>query len=146
MHPRAISRRGIGFGGRVAAAACIIYLGLVFPAMAANRIAPVRVSAIDSARPSSQLLRKDTRGSRQKTKHFPAARRISRRSIVRRTDLSVDDRSRNQTTLQFCIVDLDAVTLRVPEVTRRLRIRLRSFYCLQEHIRERAPPISENQI
>ena len=146
MHPRAIGRRGIGLGGRVAAAACIIYFGLVFQATAANRIALVRGSAIDSMGISSRLSPNNTPRSRQKTKHFPTARRISGRPTMRRIDLSVDDRSRNQNTLQFCIVDLDAVTLRVPEVTRTLRIRLRSFYCLQEHIRERAPPILENQI
>jgi hypothetical protein len=39
----------------------------------------------------------------------------------------------NQSTPKFSIVDLDAVTLRVPEVIRILRVPVRCFYCRCEH-------------
>jgi hypothetical protein len=147
MHLRAIGRRGIGLGGRVAAVACIIYLGLGRPGTATNQTAPRYVSAIDSTERSSQLSGNDTQGPGRKVKHFPAARRISRRSIMRRIDLNDDGGSRrNQTTPTIVIVDLDWQIRRSGTMIATLVRPMPSFYCLLEQIRERARPISENQI
>lgn len=147
MHPRAIRRRGSGFSGRVAAAALIIYLGLVLPAAAANRSTQVRVLAIRSIGTSSQLARSDTPRSWQRTKHFSAARRLSWRSMMRRMDLSSDGESRkNQRPPSLLVADLAGLISRSAMIDDCLIRPVRSFYCLQEHIRERAPPILENPI
>jgi hypothetical protein len=66
---------------------------------------------------------------------------------MRRIDLNDDDGSRrNQTTPTIVIVDLDRRIRRSGTMIAAFVRPMPSFYCLLEQIRERAPPISENQI
>jgi hypothetical protein len=56
-------------------------------------------------------------------------------------DLSADTSTRNyQNTQLFSVTDLDAITLRAPRIVPILLFPVSCFYCLHEHIRERAPP------
>ena len=147
MYPRAIGLRGVGFGGRIAAAACIIYFGLVSPAAAANRVPPVSATVLQAKGSASRFLPDDSRNAPQKAKHFPAARRISRRAAVRSIDLSSDRRCRESgSTPLLSVVDLVAFNSRTATTISRPIRPVQSSYCLQEHIRESARPISENKI
>jgi hypothetical protein len=57
-------------------------------------------------------------------------------------DLSADASTRSdQDTPLFSITGLDAVTLRTSGIVPILLFPVHCFYCLHEHIRERAPPI-----
>jgi hypothetical protein len=59
-------------------------------------------------------------------------------------DLSAraDTSTRNdQDTPLFSVTGLDAMTLRTPRILSNLLFSVHCFYCLHEHIRERAPPI-----
>ena len=59
-------------------------------------------------------------------------------------DLGADTSTRNdQDTPLFSVTGLDAVTLRTPRIVPILLFPVHCFYCLHEHIRERAPPIPE---
>lgn len=56
-------------------------------------------------------------------------------------DLSADLSTRDdQDTPHFSVTGLDAVTLRTPRIVPILLFPVHCFYCLHEHIRERAPP------
>jgi hypothetical protein len=56
-------------------------------------------------------------------------------------DLNPDTSTRNyQDTPLFSLTGLDAVTLRTPRIVPVLLFPVHCFYCLHEHIRERAPP------
>jgi hypothetical protein len=130
----------------VAAAACIVYLGLAFPVAAANQVAPRSVSAINSTLTSAQLW-PNTETPSRKTKHSATACRILRRSTIRRIDLCGDDGLRkNQTAPQVLIADLSALGPRSGAMTAAPVLPVHGFYCLHKHIRERAPPILKNQI
>ena len=62
-------------------------------------------------------------------------------SDVSLDDLIADTSTRNDhDTPYFSVAGLDAVTLRAPGVTPVLLLPVPCFYCLHEHIRERAPP------
>ena len=55
--------------------------------------------------------------------------------------LEADSSSRNdQDTSPFSVTGIDAVTLRAPGIIRIPLLPVNCFYCLHEHIRERAPP------
>jgi hypothetical protein len=64
------------------------------------------------------------------------------------TDSGLDDLSagadsstrNNQDTPLFSVTGPDAVTLRTPRIVPILLLPVHCFYCLHEHIRERAPP------
>jgi hypothetical protein len=57
-------------------------------------------------------------------------------------DLSADTSTRNdQDTPLFSVTGVDAVTLRTPRIVPILLVPVHCFYCLHEHIRERAPPV-----
>jgi hypothetical protein len=56
-------------------------------------------------------------------------------------DWSADTSTRTgQDTPLFSVTGLDAVTLRTPRIVPILLFPVHCFYCLHEHIRERAPP------
>jgi hypothetical protein len=143
MYPRAIGLRGVGFGGRIAAASCVIYFGLVFSARAIDRVPPVSTTVLEAKASASRFLPDDSR----KAKHFPAARRISRRATLRPTDLSGDSRCRESGSAPLLfVVDLVVFNSRTVTTIGRPVRPVQSSYCLQEQIRERAPPILENPI
>jgi hypothetical protein len=57
-------------------------------------------------------------------------------------DLSADNPMRtDHDTPLFSVTGLDAVTLRTPRIVLIPLFPVHCFYCLHEHIRERAPPI-----
>lgn len=106
MYPGAICSRSVGFIGRLAAAACTIYIGSIC-SVAANP----RSGTFDRANSGSG--------------NFCM---LSQNDAPLGLSGDNDDRS----ILEFCIVDLDAVTLRMPEVIRILRVPVRCFYCRHE--------------
>ena len=137
MRPSAIRLRGIGLGGRLVAAACLIYTGWIVPAAVnANMATP---DGVIRASTSDYRLKAD--GAQQPWQsdgEFPDTT----------TDIDQPDEALSglvgdndkQDNAHVFVVDLEAITLRLPEIVRTRRISFRCSYHLHEHIHERAPP------
>ena len=136
MYSSAIPLRRVGFIGRLAVAACFVYIGSIV-ALAANPIAGTFARASSEGAEFCVLSCNDVPAHFHDHNNIPdSATDIDEPDAS--SDLNCDNPG--QDAPQLCIVDLDAVTLRTPEVIRLLHVPVRCFYCLHECIRERSPP------
>ncbi len=133
--------RRLGFVGRLAAAAGIIYIGSIV-----SIIATPMSGAPD--RPFGGDTIFSAWWQTERPAHFLADNNIPNSSTdIDESDVPLDLNCDNlaQDAPHLCILDLDAVTLRTPEVIRLLHVPVRCFYCVHECIRERAPPTLNSQ-
>lgn len=137
MYSSAMRLRRVGFMCRLAVAACLIYIGLIV-SLVANPINGMLDRAMGEAARFCAFSHNDAPAPFQDVDNVLTSITDIDDTDDAPLDLGCDNN--DQTLSQLCIVDLDAVTLRTPEVIRILRVPVRCFYCLHEHLRERGPP------
>lgn len=139
MYASAMTLRGIGLGGRFAVAACAIYIGSIFLVAAeANTAGSDRT--IETTTGTFAVSPDDAGQPRQSDSEFPDSTTDIDEVGDVSLDLSTDDLRDGPDFSHLFVIDLEAITLRLPEIIRTRRASVRCFYCLHEHIRERAPP------
>jgi hypothetical protein len=139
MYASAMTLRGIGLGGRFAVAACAIYIGSIFLVAAeANTASSDRT--IEAANGICAVSQDDTGQPWQNDSDFPDSTTDIDDTDDVTLDLTADDWRTDPDMPHLFVIDLEAITLRLPEIIRTRRASVRCFYCLYEHIRERAPP------